>query len=297
MQESLPDRSTRSTESLLLVVVLIWAANAPLVKFGISGMDVLVFNGIRFFIAAAMLALVFFARSTWKRIPLNDWWMLAGLGILAHVLYQMAYIFGIKNTTVGNSAIILSTSPLWTVFFNSIIHKEKVPRQAWLGTAVSLLGIILIVIGTGSNLKFGGDALLGDILSLTAALLWALSTTLQKSFLTTYSAMQLSVVLVSVGAIVLMLAAIPSAMTMGWGTVGTGYYAAAVGSGALSIGASTVLWAVGIKNLGPRKTANFNNLVPVLAFVFAYLALGEEMYPIQILGAAVTMVGVWLARR
>jgi drug/metabolite transporter (DMT)-like permease len=297
MHTSSPQQPDRSTEILLLVVVFIWAANAPLVKFGISGLDVLVFNSLRFLVAGTTLAIIYFTRSSWKSVPMNDWYKLIGLAIIAHVVYQMSYIYGIKNTTVGNSAVILSTSPLWTVFLNSAIHKDKVPRQAWWGTVVSLLGIILIVIGTGTELKFGGDAVLGDILSLIAALLWALSTTLQKSFLRNYSAMQLSVILVCIGAIFLTMAAVPSALVLQWNSVGTGYYAAAVGSGALSIGASTVLWAVGIKKIGPRRTANFNNLVPVLAFVFAYLALGEKMYPLQIFGAAITLVGVWLARR
>jgi drug/metabolite transporter (DMT)-like permease len=297
MPPPLPDRSTRSTESLLLVVVFIWAANAPLVKFGISGMDLLVFNSIRFLVAGTTLAAIYKARAPWKNVPKNDWMSLIGLGIIAHVLYQLTYLYGIKNTTVGNSAIILSTSPLWTMFLNSMIHKEKVPSQTWLGTGVSLVGIIFIVIGTGSTVRIGGDALFGDVLSLMAAVLWALSTTLQKNFLKDYSAMQLSVLLVAIGSIVLTLLAIPSALTMQWGAVSSGYYAAAVGSGALSIGASTVLWAVGIKKLGPRKTANFNNLVPVLAFVFAYIAIGEKMFPLQIIGATITLIGVWLARR
>jgi drug/metabolite transporter (DMT)-like permease len=292
-----PVQSHRSAESLLLIVVVIWAANAPLVKFGISGLDVLVFNSLRFFVAGTILVILYFVRSSWKAVPRKDWLRLIGLAILAHVLYQLAYIFGIKNTTVGNSAIILSTSPLWTVFLNSIIHGEKVPRRAWGGTWVSLVGIVLIVIGTGSTLQLGGDALLGDLLSLTAAILWALSTTLQKNFLIDYSPTQLSAILVSVGAVVLTIIAVPSAFVLRWEDVGSGYYAAAIGSGALSIGASTVLWAVGIKDIGPRKTANFNNLVPVLAFIFAYITLGEKMYPLQVLGAAVTLVGVWLGRR
>jgi drug/metabolite transporter (DMT)-like permease len=297
MQETSPDRSARSTESLLLVVVVIWAANSPLVKFGISGIEIVVFNSIRFLIAAVTLSAIHFTRSNWKRVSGLDWLRLAGLGLIAHVLYQTAYLVGLKNTTVGNSAIILSTSPLWTVFLNSIIHKERVPRQVWSGTGVSLLGIILIVIGTGSTLSFGGDALLGDVLSLAAALLWALSTTLQKSFLRSYSATQLSVILVSVGAIVWTLMAIPSASQLQWGAVSAGYYLAAIGSGTLSTGASNVLWAMGIKKLGPRRTANFNNLVPVLAFVFAYIGLGERIFPLQIIGAGITLVGVWLARR
>lgn len=297
MQETSPDRSARSTESLLLVVVLIWAANAPVVKFGILGMDVVVFNSIRFLIAAAILLSIHRVRSEWLSVSRTDWPKLVGLGLIAHVLYQFAYLYGLKNTTVGNSAIILSTSPLWTVFLNSAIHKERVPRQAWSGTGVSLLGIILIVIGTGSTVSFGGDAVLGDVLSLGAALMWALSTTLQKSFLKTYSASQLASIMVSVGAIAWTLLAIPSSFDLRWSGIGMGYYFAAVGSGALSTGASNVLWARGIKKLGPRRTANFNNLVPILAFVFAYLFLGETIYPLQILGAGVTLVGVYLARR
>jgi drug/metabolite transporter (DMT)-like permease len=297
MHEISPDRSTRSTENLLLVVVFIWAANASLLKFGISGMDVLVFNSIRFLVAGTTLIIIYLSRTTWKHISKGDLLKMLGLGILAHVLYQMAYIFGLKNTTVGNSAIILSTSPLWTVFFNSMIHKEKVPSQAWWGTGVSLVGIVLIVVGTGSELTFGGNAMLGDMLSFAAALLWALNTTLQKDLLKDYSAMQLSAVLVCVGAVVLTLVAIPSSIHLEWRTIGSEYYAAAVISGGLSIGASTVLWAVGIKNIGPRKTANFNNLVPILAFIFAYFALGEKIYPLQVLGAGITLVGVYLARR
>jgi len=297
MQESLSRRSDRQTESLLLVVILIWAANASLVKFGISGMAIVDFNSIRFVIAAAILVTVHVARSSWKRIPLNDWWKLIGLGIIAHGIYQTAYLFGLKNTTVGNSAIILSTSPLWTVFFSAMIHKDKVPRQAWLGSGVSLSGIILIVIGTGARIEFSGNALLGDVLSLIAALLWALSTTLQKSFLTEYSPTQLSTILISVGAVIWTIAAVPSALAADWGTIGKGYYAAALGSGALSTGASTVLWAVGIQRFGPRRTANFNNLTPVFAIVFAYLILGEQVYPLQLVGATITLVGVWLARR
>ena len=297
MQDSLPDRSTRSTETLLIVVVFIWAANAPVVKFGILGMEVVIFNSIRFLIAGAILLTIHRVRSTWSPVSKADWPRLIGLGLIAHVFYQFAYLYGLKNTTVGNSAIILSTSPLWTVFLNSMIHKERVPSQAWLGTGVSLVGIILIVLGTGSTVSFGGNAVLGDVLSLAAALLWALSTTLQKTFLRSYSATQLSAILVSTGAVVWTLMAFPSVFGLGWGTVAVGYYAAAIGSGALSTGASTVLWARGIKSLGPRKTANFNNLVPILAFVFAYLFLGEEIFPLQILGAGFTLVGVYLARR
>jgi drug/metabolite transporter (DMT)-like permease len=52
-----------------------------------------------------------------------------------------------------------------------------------------------------------------------------------------------------------------------------------------------------VKHLGPGRTANFNNLVPVLAFIFSYFTLHEQLLPIQFVGAGVTVVGIWIARR
>jgi drug/metabolite transporter (DMT)-like permease len=58
-----------------------------------------------------------------------------------------------------------------------------------------------------------------------------------------------------------------------------------------------LFWNRGIKELGPGQAANFNNLIPVLAIVIAYFVLGEELYLTQFIGAAITIAGVWYARR
>jgi drug/metabolite transporter (DMT)-like permease len=297
MPESSPTPSERSVEVLLLLVVFIWAANAPLAKFGISGLDIYVFNAIRYVVAGVALTSIAVLRSGWRAVDRKDWPNLIALGLLANVVYQLAYIIGLKNTSVGNSVILLSTSPLWTAFFNARIHKETISRRTWLGMTISLGGIILIVIGSGTELGFGSNALRGDVLSLIAALLWALNTNYQKSFLKSYSAIQLSVILIGVGAVGLTAVALPNALSLSWGDVGIEYYLAAVASGALSIAAANVLWTFGVKKIGPRRTSAFNNLVPVLAIVLAYVTLGEKVSVLQIAGASVTLLGVWFARR
>lgn len=129
MPESSPTPSERSVEALLLIVVFIWAANAPLAKFGISGLDIYVFNAIRYVVAGVALTSIALLRSEWKIVDRRDWPNLVALGLLANVIYQLAYIIGLKNTSVGNSVILLSTSPLWTAFFNARIHKEAISRR------------------------------------------------------------------------------------------------------------------------------------------------------------------------
>ena len=68
-------------------------------------------------------------------------------------------------------------------------------------------------------------------------------------------------------------------------------------SGAFSIGVANAIWTFGVKRLGPGRTSNFQNLVPVLAFIISYFTLNEEIAPIHFVGAAVTIAGVWYARR
>jgi len=293
-----PDRpSERHTDMLLLFVVVIWAANYPAAKYAIEGLDLFVFNGVRYVVAAVVLAAIFFSRSSWQHIERADWPKLIRAGIVANVLYQMMFIVGLRMTTAGNSAILLATSPLWTIFIDSRIHRSLISLSMWLGMALSLCGIFIIVFGSSQKLEIGGMALVGDLLSLAAAFLWGFSTNLQKPLLVRYSPTQVALVMISAGAVGLSLVAVPPALTARWMAIDWKYYLAAILSGALSIGLGNAVWSHGVKKLGPGRTANYSNLVPVLALVISYFGLEESLTYVQCIGAGVTLVGVWVARR
>jgi drug/metabolite transporter (DMT)-like permease len=287
----------RRAEFLLLGLVFVWAANFPVMKFALIGIPLLVFNSIRFVVGASVLGAAFASRSKWVPFERTELWKVVGIGLLAHFVYQMVFIVGLTLTTAGNSAVLVSTAPLWTVFFDSRLHKTPISRHMWIGMGVSFAGVILIVIGSGKKLEFGSAALVGDIITLAAASLWGLYTNLQKHLLARHSAVQLTFSMVTMGAIGLTLIGIPSIASVNWGSIPWPYYLAAIASGALSIGFANAVWSYGVKRLGPGRTSAFNNLVPVLAFIISYLALDEKIYAIQVVGAAITISGVWLARK
>ena len=289
-------RDTRA-EALLVTVVLIWAANYPLAKYGIAGIDIFVFNGIRFLVAALVILAVFLARSTWLPVARSDWKKFLWAGTVANVVYQVGFIIGLNLTTAGNSAILLSTSPLWTVVIYARMHREKIPRNVFTGMAVSLCGVAMIVVGGGEEVHLAGESILGDCICLVSAFLWAFNTNLQKPLLNRYSPTQVSLVMVAIGAIGLSLIAVPVTGSVPWQSVHWSYYAAAIISGAFSIGLGNVIWSFGVKRLGPGRTGNFSNLVPVFALAFSYAILQESFYIVQFIGAAVTILGVWYARR
>ena len=292
-----PEVRDRRAEGLLLFVVAIWAANYPLAKYGISGMNILVFNGIRYVIAGLILVSAIFVQSRWVPIQRADLLSMMQAGVIANVIYQVAFIIGLSMTTAGNSAIVLATSPLWTLYLSSRMHHERVHREVWLGMVISLAGIVLITLGSEKGVEVGGATILGDLICLGAAFLWAFSTNLQKPLLVRNSPQQVSLVMVGVGSLGLTLIAVPDAIAMSWGSVPWTYYAAAVLSGAASIGIGNLIWSYGVQRLGPGRTGAFGNFTPALALGFSYVMLHEELSSVQLLGAAVTLVGIWYARR
>lgn len=162
---------------------------------------------------------------------------------------------------------------------------------------LSLVGVVLIIIGSGRNLAFGGNEIVGDVVCLAAAFLWAFSTNLQKPLLQQYAPLPLAAMMIGVGAVGLSILALPAALSMDWTSLSWEYWAATVLWGALSIGVSNAVWSYGVQRLGPGRTGSFSNLVPVIALISSYIALDEHICLIQFLGSAITIAGVWIARR
>ena len=117
------DRRTIAAESWLIVVVFVWAANYPLAKYALSGLNPLIFNSIRYIVATLVLTgFLALRKESWVRVERADLPRLLWAGLVAGIIYQVTFITGLSLTTAGNSAIILSTSPLWTIVFHARLH-------------------------------------------------------------------------------------------------------------------------------------------------------------------------------
>jgi drug/metabolite transporter (DMT)-like permease len=64
----------------------------------------------------------------------------------------------------------------------------------------------------------------------------------------------------------------------------------------LGIGLAYLLWYRAVERIGNNRTAVYSNLVPVAALITAWIWLGEVPTTLQLIGAAVILVGLTLAR-
>ncbi len=88
-------------------------------------------------------------------------------GLLVGISYaagNMLFIHSIRTTSVANTLLILSTSPLIAALYSHVFLKEKTPLRTWLAALAGLIGVAIIFSGSG---KAGGST--GDILAFIAA--------------------------------------------------------------------------------------------------------------------------------
>ena len=99
------------------------------------------------------------------------------------------------------------------------------------------------------------------------------------------------------GSLGLWIFAIPAVLRQNWSAVSWKAWGALVYSGTLAIAGAYVIWAMGVKRIGPARTAVFSNLTPIVAFIVAFLILGEPVTWLQGLGGAAILYGVSLTVR
>lgn len=275
--------------------MVIWSVNFSVLKVGLNAFAPFAFNALRFPMAAAFLTGALLLRG---RIPFperEDVRRVIGLGILGHVIYQVFFINGMALTGAGNAALMLATAPIYTALLSRLAGHERVGLAAGAGMVATAVGVGLVIASGGGALSFSTDTVVGDLLVMTAAVLWALYTVGARNVVRKYGVLSVMVWMLWVGSALLVLIGLPdllrqrAAPPLAWGAV---LYA-----GALGIGLAQLLWYRGVRVIGNTRTAMYQNVVPIGAIAVAWVWLDEVPNAGQLVGAAVVIGGVTLVRR
>lgn len=290
------ENSSRVSPDLaILALVLIWGVNFSVVKAALTQFQPLAFNGIRFALGGAVLVPFVIRQGGIARFGRRDWPALIALGVLGNTLYQMLFITGIDLTLAGNAALMLATAPVFVTLLSAGLRHERILPAGWIGIVLSMAGIGLVLAGA-TDVRFSRETFTGDLVMLGAALAWSIYTVGASPLVRRHGALAVTGVTMWIGAALLFAISVPSFLSQDWSrTTATGWLALTA-SGILAVGLSYVIWYHGVEHLGSIRTALFSNTVPVVALATAWLALGETPSAVQLLGAALIVGGVLLAR-
>jgi len=290
------NRSDVATDSGLVLLAAIWGVNFSVIKVVLQELDPLAVNALRFPLAAAALLLLVHRRPGPVWPTRDDLPRIMLLAVLGNVGYQLCFIFAIDWTLAGNASLLLSTTPVWTVILSALAGHEKPTRWVGVGVLGTMVGMTLVVLGGGDAVSFGSQTLRGDLLMVLASILWSIYTVGGRRPVKRYGPIRMTAWTLWLGTPFLVLLGLPSLRATELAEVSLGTWLGVAYAGFLSIGLAYLLWHRGVQRIGNNRTAVYSNLVPVAALFTAWLWLGEVPTGVQMLGGAVILGGLTLAR-
>lgn len=280
----------------LILVAIIWALNFSVVKTALSEFDPYSFNALRYVLAAALLYVAARSKGFTLKVKKEHFWKLVSIGVVGNMVYQVLFIIGLDYTYSANAAVMLGTIPIWVALLSHIFIDEKLTFFKSMGIGLAFIGVILIISGGKNPISFSSKYFIGDIITILAAITWAVYTILSKKYLKIYNSLQYSALMSVIGLVGLMIIGLPSITKTDFSSISIAGYSGLFYSGFLSVGIAYIIWNYGIAKIGTIRTAAYQNLVPVLGLFFGVLILDEALTILQYIGSLFVIAGIMLAR-
>jgi drug/metabolite transporter (DMT)-like permease len=288
-----PDHGFSFTRLMPPLFVLLWSTGFIGAKFGLPYAEPFTFLLIRMLLVSSLLAAVALAwRARWPRSPA----LIAHValaGVLVHGFYLGGVFVAISwGLSAGVTALVVGLQPLLTAALAGPLLGEKVTRGQWLGLAVGLVGVVLVV---SSKLAVGLGALSGLVPAFVSLLAITYGTLHQKRYCGGMDLRSGAAVQYAAAAVLYAFAAFAfEEMTVQW--TGEFVFALAWLTLVLSVGAIFLLFAM-IRAGAASKVAGLFYLTPPTTALIAWALFGETMSPAALVGMGLTAVGVWQVNR
>jgi drug/metabolite transporter (DMT)-like permease len=230
-----------------------------------------------------------------RREPLprpRDLLGIAAFGVLFLGVYSVTLNAAERRVDAGTAAMLINTGPILIAILAGIFLKEGFPRWLFAGCAVAFSGCVLIGLGNSGS---GTGAGLGIVLLILAAAAYAVAVVIQKPLLARTSPLQVTWLGCVAGTIV----CLPFTPTLvseldsaGATAIGWTIY---LGLAPTALGFAT--WAYALRHMTAGRLASLAYLIPVVAILLGWALLGETPPWLAVIGGALCLAGVAVARR
>ena len=283
----------RTLTSLLpFVFVVLWSTGFIGARLGLPHIQPLTFLLIRYVaVLCCMLPIALISRAPWPQSA-RQWLHIGVSGLLVHGLYLGGVFIAISlGLPAGVASLVVSVQPLLTAIGAGFLLGASVSVRQWIGLLLGWLGVALVV-SNKLGLEFGAQALVPAVVALLAI---TAGTLYQKKFCPVFDWRTGAVAQFLPTAVLTGLAA---ALTENFQIQWTGELFFALGwlVLVLSLGAVSLLnWL--IRHSNAVNVASLFYLVPPCTALFAWLLFDNTLSGLALPGMALTVWGVYLARK
>lgn len=291
----------------LLTPPVMWASNAVLGRLAVAGQAPLIspltLNALRWVAALALLLvvvpLVSGRLTTDQRAELlGNWRVHALLGLLSVAAFNALQYAALQTSSAINVTLIAAGGPFFTLVVGRLLFGDRPLRRAWLGSLVSLAGVLVVLTGGNPAQLLHLALARGDLLMVVAALAWALYSWLLRTRrprlppLTLLAAQAAWGLALSIPVVALEAAAGELVVTPHWRTLAVVLWVA--------IGPSLIAfwcWDKGVTKAGPVLPSFFANLTPLIAALLSAGLLGEPPRAYHLVAFLLIAGGIALSQR
>jgi drug/metabolite transporter (DMT)-like permease len=183
--------------------------------------------------------------------------------------------------------------PIWGILLGLALGLERPTPWGILGVCLAFLGVAVVVYGGLS----GSTSLLGNLLIVVATVCWGAYAVLSLPLLRRYSPLVVASYTMLFGGLGALPLALPGFLDAGW--------ADASGRALVALAYSTLLvaafgfwaWQRGVSQIGANRVLIYQYLITLVGVAAGVVLLGESLTANKVLGGAVILLGVYLARR
>ena len=248
---------------------------------------------MRFVIAYITLCIL---HPHWDRPTFREELLYFFMGLTGCTLYFWTENTSLTLTYAANVSTIVALAPILTALLAhfSSNSSARLNRWIWIGFVIAMSGVILVVFNGTFVLRLSPK---GDILAMATALQWAIFSVLQEHALKKRSSLYITRKVMFYGIVT----ALPLFLT----NMGTGFsllpllsfrnaisllFLAVVGSALCYLA-----WCSAEKCLGVIVTSNYIYVIPFITLVSGAIFLHEPISLLGVVGAVLTIAGVWAA--
>ena len=236
-------------------------------------------------------------------LPIRDFLIAAGLGMLGYYICAWLDIQGLKYITAQLERLLLFTYPVFVFIFGAMFFGKPLTKGAVLSILIAYAGIGLIF--ARGDIAIGQNVLLGSVMIIACAMIFAMFQLLAKPMITRLGSPLFTCCTMFGAGLMIFLHFFAE-------NVATGNLAATLDMPAriwwlgLTLAVfSTLLPSfmvnIAIHRVGPHAVAAIGMLSPIATIILAIWWLGEPFGLVDGLGTAITLAGIglytWLDRR
>ncbi len=281
---------------LLVVVVIVWGINVPLTKILLNQLTPVQIIGLRWPPFALSLIVVLLLTQREWRIRRRDLWWLVLLAVPGVAANQFLWVIGLDSTLPSRSSLIFSSAAVVAPLLAPLFGGAPLRRIGWTGVGIALFGLYIVLSKGFSEGLLNSPTSRGDFLTFCSALCVALFTAASRPFIRRYGSVTFTTYAIVLGAVFIAPIAARSALRADFASLSLVSWLCLGHTIFLGGTVGFLCWFAGVHRIGPARTAVYQCLIPVMAVAASAVLVNDRLSVTQLLGAAIALGGVLLAR-